>query len=464
MKKILVVGGGPGGYVAAIKAAQMGAQAHIVERREFGGTCLNVGCIPTKALLRSALFYKHVKDGDVAGVKAERVTLDWAEAQAHKQAVVNRLVGGVGGLLKANKVAVHKGEAAFAAPGVVTVDGKAPPQLANPDAVIVASGSVPAPLAFPGADLPAVIDSTGALALAKLPRSVCIVGGGVIGVEFASVFASAGARVAIVELLPEILPSVDAGIARMARVALERAGVRVLTGAKLAAVRQGGADEASVEVEAGGGRLTLAAEKVLVGVGRKPDTAALALEKAGVGTVRGAIKVDGNFETGARGVFAIGDCNAQVMLAHAASAQGEAAVEYILTGRHHYDPRIIPSCIYTEPEIATVGLSLGQARAQGFDAVEGLFDLAGNGKAMIDGGGPGVVKVVADRRLGEVLGVHMIGPHVTEMIAEAVAVMEAEGLVEDLLRTVHPHPTVSEAVGEAARAVFGNAIHWPPRS
>jgi dihydrolipoamide dehydrogenase len=459
-KKIIIIGGGPGGYVAAIRAAQLGAEVHIAESGRFGGTCLNIGCIPTKALLHSAFFYKHIKEGYAAGVRAEKVTLDWAAAQKQKNTVTDRLVDGVNGLLAANGVAIHKGRASFAGRNTVSVGGK---MLPEPDAVIIASGSVPVALDFPGAALPQVIDSAQALALDAIPASVCVIGGGVIGVEFASLFSAAGSKVSIVEMLPKILPLVDGQIADLVSGALAKDGVDILTGAKLAAVKKTEGDNVVAEIEHQGKKKQIETAVVLVAVGRKPRTEGLALDKAGIRTDRGAIIVDGNFETSTKGVFAIGDCNAKNMLAHAASAQGEAAVEFILEGKHNYNASAVPSCVYTDPEIAAVGLTEKAACENGFDYAVGTFDLRGNGKSMIDGGAAGLVKIVADKRLGEVLGVHMIGPHVTDMIAEAAVVMEMEGLVEDVVRTVHPHPTVSEAMSEAMRDVFGNAIHWPPK-
>ncbi|MDR3364069.1 MAG: dihydrolipoyl dehydrogenase [Clostridiales Family XIII bacterium] len=459
MKKILVIGGGPGGYVAAIKAAQMGAEVHLAESGSLGGTCLNIGCIPTKALLHSAFFYKEIIGGSVAGVRAEKVSLDWAAVQGQKRAVTDRLAKGVGGLLAANKVKVHAGKAVFADRRTVLASGNALPSM---DAIIIASGSAPVQLNFPGADLPQVVDSTQALSLGKIPASITIIGGGAIGVEFASIFSSLGANVHIAEMMPEILPPIDKQIAALARSGLEKNGVSILTGAKLAGVAKGKGKTVCAEIEYEGALKQIESEIVLVAVGRKPYTEGLGLEKAGIRTERGAIAIDENFETSAKNIFAVGDCNALNMLAHAASAQGEAAVEFILGGKHDYPAAIIPSCIYTQPEIAAVGLTEEAAKARGLDYAVGCFDLGGNGKAMIDGGG-GLVKIIADRQFGEIVGVHMIGPHVTDMIAEASAVMRMEGLADNLVRTVHPHPSVSEAVREAAMAVFGNAIHWPPK-
>ena len=460
MKRIIIIGGGPGGYVAAIKAAQSGAETHLIEAGRLGGTCLNIGCIPTKSLLHSAFFYNDLINKRVAGINAENITIDWGAIQKHKTEVTERLVNGVKGLLSANKVTVHNGVATFAAPDAVTVNGEVLPKS---DAIIIATGSQPVRLNFPGADLPQVIDSTKALSLDQIPRSISIIGGGVIGVEFASIFSSLNCKATIIEMMPEILPPIDVQIARILRAKLEKDGIDVLTGAKLCAVKKNENGGVSIALEVDGKGAEIQTDAVLVAVGRIPNTKTLGLEDKGIRTERGSVVVDENFSTNINGVFAIGDCNSKNMLAHAASAQGEAVIDYIMHGRHSYNNQIIPSCIYTKPEIAAVGMTEEAALKSGLDIGIGIFDLHGNGKAMIDGGESGMIKIIADKKLGEVIGVHIIGPHATEMISEACSVMKMEGLVEDIVRTVHPHPTVSESIGEAARAVFGNAIHWPPQ-
>ena len=458
-KKITIIGGGPGGYVAAIRAARLGAEVHLAESGRFGGTCLNAGCIPTKTLLRATAFYKQMKDGAIAGVRAENVTLDWAEVQERKTSVVDSLVNGVNALLIANGVSIHRGEAAFTDSRTVSVSGKALPAA---DAIIIASGSVPVRLSLPGAELRQVIDSAGALALTKIPESVCVAGGGVVGVEFASVFSAAGSKVSIVEALPEILPMADRQAAVMMRGILESGGVEVMTGAKILAVEEGKSGRVIYEIEQVSGKKRVESEFVLAAVGRRANIAGLDLDIAGVRTANGAILADDNFETSAKGIFAVGDCNAAHMLAHAASAQGEAAAEYIMEGRHDYRAGAIPYCVYTSPEMAGIGLTEEDAKKRGINCATGIFDLKANGKALIDGGA-GFVKIIADRESGELLGAHMIGPRVTDMIAEIAVAMSMEGLAEDVARTVHAHPTVSEAVREAALAVSGGAIHWPPK-
>ncbi len=459
-KKIIVIGGGPGGYVAAIRAAQLGAEVHLVENEHIGGTCLNVGCIPTKALLHAAELYHAITHGASQGIKADNVTVDWPAVMARKRAVVTKLVRGVEGLLKANGVAVHRGTGALKDPRTVAISGDSPAVL-EADAVILATGSEPVRLSFPGADLPGVIDSTAALSLAAIPASIAIVGGGVIGVEFAALYRSFGAAVTVIEMLPQILPPVDGEIAALIRGHLAKQGVKFLTGARLGEVKKTAAGLAAV-VAAGDQTQEIVAEQVLVAVGRRPRTAGLGLENAGIAAERGRIKVDANFMTNRSGVYAVGDVNGLIMLAHAASAQGIAAVEHALGHRSAYHAHTIPSCIYTSPEVAGVGLTEEAAKAQGVAYKTGIFPLAGNGKALIESGGTGQIKIISGAKHGEILGVHIFGPRATDLIAEAALALRLEATVDELVTTIHAHPTVSEAMGEAALAVAGAAIHWPP--
>ena len=460
-KKVIVIGGGPGGYVAAIRAAQLGAETHLVEKENLGGTCLNVGCIPTKALLHTSELYRMVKNSERIGLKGDSVTLDWPALLNRKQSVVRRLVGGVGGLLKANGVAVHKGVGEVAGVGTVKVHGDKE-EVLTADVIIMASGSVPVKLNFPGADLPGVIDSTGALSLPKPPASMVIVGGGVIGIEIAALYAALDCKVTVVELLPEILPGIDSEIAATLKQTLVKEGVVFMNGAKLDSITQA-AGGLAAKVMVGPEAKELVAETVLVAVGRRAYTDGAGLEAAGVKLERGKVVVDANYRTNVPGIYAIGDCNGLTMLAHAASHQGIAAVEHALghAAVGHGQP-IVPACIYTSPEAAAVGITEDKAKEQGIAYKKGVFPLAGNGKSMIDEGENGFIKILAGAKYGEILGVHMVGPRVTEMIGEATLAMRLEATVDELVTTIHAHPTVAEAIGEAALAVDGLAIHWPP--
>ena len=451
-KKIVVIGGGPGGYSAAIKAAQLGAQVTLAEPCSMGGTCLNVGCIPTKALLHSCEFYHKIKSGAVPGVKANAV-IDWVEMQNYKEALIGQLTGGVSALLRHNGVQLLE-EKAFPLPGGKVKIGSA--ELAA-DAVILATGSVSVKPNFPGAETKGVIDSAEALALGEIPKSLVIVGGGVIGVEFATLFSRLGTQVTVLEILSEILPTFDAEATDCLHEKLESDGVKIYTEALLTSVAKSpsGLTACFKQKDA---EHRLETDYVLVAAGRRPNTDELGLDPLGVKTVKGAVEVDRNFRTNLPGLYAVGDCNGENMLAHAAIAQGITAAGHIMGDSIRYNPKIVPRCCYSSPEIAAVGMTEKQVKDSGLEYSVGLFNLSGNGKAQIDGGG-GFVKIIADKLLGEILGVHIIGPSATEMIGEAAVCMSMEGTVEDIYSTIHSHPTVSEAIGEAAMSVFGKPLH-----
>lgn len=449
--KVIIIGAGPGGYVCAIRAAQLGAEVHLIERETVGGTCLNVGCIPTKVLLHAADTLNTLH-GQTC-IKTEGLSLDWAELQREKQRTVNQLVRGVDGLLRANGVSMHKGEAFLKTANTVSVGGES----LSADAIVLATGSSPSAIPFQGNDLPGVIDSTEALSLEAVPKSLAILGGGVIGCEFAYLYSSLGAKVAVVEMLPQILPTLDGQIAAKLRKALEQRGVEIHASARLQKARQAdGALTLELEVEAAR-QEELLCEKLLVAVGRRPNTSGLNLEGVGVKTENGAVKVDADFSTNIPGIYAIGDCNGQIMLAHAASAQGEYVAEAIMGKQGYYNA----DCIYTQPQVASVGLSEKAAQSAGVEYKLGLFPMAGNGKALIDGGRDGLVKVLASPE-GQLLGAHIIGPDAVEMIGEMALAINIQAMDEDITSTIHPHPSVSEAIAEAVLALTGRAIHWPP--
>ena len=457
-KRIIVVGGGPGGYVAAIRAAQLGAQVQLVERESVGGVCLNVGCIPTKAMLHAAETYQSVLHGKSVGVITENAKVDWPGVIKYKGSVVNRLVKGVEGLLKANGVTVHRGNAVLKSPSSVDVNGST----LEADTIILATGSAPARPNFPGSQFPGVIDSTAALSLDRIPESMIILGGGVIGVEFASMYRDFGCKVTIVEMLPRILPGIDSEIVERLHKELTRKGIEIHTGARLTEVKQNGS-QLSLSVETHGKRAELVSEKLLVAVGRRACINGMGLEAVGVTVENGRIRVDEHFVTSIPGIYAIGDCSSPIMLAHVASAQGVAAVEHALGHHPVYIGHVIPACIYVNPEIATVGLTEEQAREKGLRFKTGVFELAGNGKSIIESDGVGFIKIIAGSKHGEILGVHIWGPRATDLIAEAALAIRLEATVDELISTIHAHPTVGEAMPEAALAVDELAIHWPPR-
>lgn len=458
-KRIVVIGGGPGGYVTAIRAAQLGASVSLVEENKLGGTCLNVGCIPTKALIHASSAYETLKrDAELLGIQVSAPTIDWKKTSTYKDSVVNRLVKGVSGLLAANGIKVYKGHAEVVDAHRVEVDG----EKIEADYIIIASGSEPVSLKIPGIDSNGVIDSTGALSLEELPESMIIIGGGVIGIEFASMFASVGVKCTIVEALPYILPPIDKEIVESVRIDLEQRGIEVLVNTKVKAVIEENG-KLRVQVDRNGEDGFITGDKIVVAVGRRPKTDAKELERVGVKTERGRIVTDDRFRTSVPSIFAIGDCNGKLMLAHAASAQGVAAVETIMTGKSHYSDKAVPSCIYLEPEVASVGMKEEDVQAAGIPYNVGKFSLAGNGKSLIENGGKGLIKIIADKKYGEILGVHLYGPRVTELISACVLAIQLEATVDELIDCVWAHPSVSESIGEAAEAVCGNAIHWPPK-
>ena len=457
-KRIIVIGAGPGGYVTAIKAAQLGADVSVIEEDHVGGTCLNVGCIPTKALIHvSSLYDSIIREAGTVGVHVTGAAVDWSEAVKYKESVVKRLVGGVDSLLKANGVKKYTGHGRIIDAHTVDAAGEE----LTADYIILATGSEPVYLKLPGADLPGVLDSTQALALTKIPKSIVIIGGGVIGIEFAAMFAAVGAKCTIVEALPYILPPVDKEIVALVQGDLEKRGIEVAVNSKVESIeRQDGL--LTVYAKRQEEDLAVTGEAVIVAVGRRPRTANIGLEDAGVVLERGRIVTDEHFRTSVPGIFAVGDCNGKLMLAHAASAQGVAAVEYIMRGEGSFEEATAPACIYLEPEVAGVGLREDEAAAKGIEYKAGRFMLSGNGKSLIENGGVGMIKIIADAKYGEVLGVHMYGPRVTELIAACSLAIRLEATVDELISTIWAHPSVGEAIGEAALDVFQASIHWPP--
>ena len=456
---VIVIGGGPGGYVAALRAAQLGAKVAVVERDSLGGVCLNWGCIPTKALIKTAEVFWLAKNGAKFGVIVDTPRVDWAKAQARKKKIAEQLVSSVGMLLNRAKVQVVKGTGRLVSPTAVQVtaaDGQTR-RLEAPK-IILATGSSPVSLPIPGIDHPNVLDSTGALALESLPRSMLIIGGGVIGAEFASLFNMLGVEVTVVEMLDRLLPLVDSSIGDAAKWVFDSRGIKSYLKARVTRIETG-QKALTVTVEAPEGEKKIQAEKVLSAVGRRPNLANLGLDEIGVKYDRGGIKVDEMMCTNVSNIYAIGDAVGGMMLAHLASRQGEVAAENIMGHRTRMNNRVVPSCIFTYPEAASVGLSEADARQQGYRVKIGLFPLNSNGKALIEGESEGFVKVVADEKFGEVLGVHIVGPHASDLILEPNLGITLENTVAEFAAAIHPHPTLGEAIAEALLAVDGRAIH-----
>lgn len=452
---VLVIGGGPGGYVAAIRAAQLGANVTLIEKGEIGGTCLNRGCMPTKALLHSAEIYELATGSESAGIIGNDVSVDWTKVQANRAGVVSKLTNGVKALVKANKIKLVEGKAVFIGPKTVKVGQK---QYSGVK-VIIAAGSFPIVPNIPGIrDSKACISSTEALTLSSIPKSMLIIGGGVIGLELGSVYNTFGTKVTVVEAMPKLLPLMDAELTSMVRGQLEAKGIEILTGSKVCSIsdKDNGAD---VEIETDGGKRVLNAEKVLFCVGRGADISELGLETAGIKVENGFIKANGNLETKVPGVYAVGDCTGKLMLAHAAMAMGETAAENAMGASKEFRPEQSPSCAYVGPEFAGVGLTEEAAKGKGLSIKVGRFPTSANGRSLVMNHTDGMIKVIADAKYGEILGVHILAANATDLIEEAALAIKLECTVDELIDTIHCHPTVSEGLREAALAVDKHAIH-----
>ncbi|MCR4673358.1 MAG: dihydrolipoyl dehydrogenase [Lachnospiraceae bacterium] len=455
---ILIIGGGPGGYTAALKAAMMGAKTVLIEKDQVGGTCLNRGCIPTKALLQSAERYQEAKGSSAYGVRAENVALDMKKVDAFRKRSVKTLVKGIEYLINARKVELVRGEASFRDAKTVLVhkaDGTEEELTAKN--IIIAAGSEVSFPPIPGIRGRGVITSTEALECETLPESMVIIGGGVIGVEIATAYAAFGVKITILEAMDSLLPNIDREVSAEFK-SLVKGRFKVFTGARVEEIldREEGGKIVKYTLE--GEEKEVSADKVLVCIGRKPSIEGLGLERAGVQTERGRVLVDENFKTSADGIYCIGDANGKCMLAHAAAAQGKIVVTRLLGEECGIDPDLVSSCIYTDPEIASVGISEEQAKAAGLAYKAGKFNFAANGRSMILGKRTGFVKMIAEAESGRVLGVHMIGPCATELIAECALAIKMKCTVTDIADTIHAHPTVSEAVEEAAESLLGGAI------
>jgi dihydrolipoamide dehydrogenase len=461
---LVVIGTGPGGYVCAIRAAQLGLKVAVVEKRKtHGGTCLNVGCIPSKALLHaSEMFEEAGHTFEKLGIVVGKPKLDLKAMMAHKQETIDANVTGVGFLLKKNKIDAFHGTASIPAAGKVVVtaeDGKT--QEIETKNIVIATGSESAPLPGVTIDEKTVVTSTGALEIGSVPKELVVVGAGVIGLEIGSVWSRLGAKVTVVEYLDRILPGMDGEVAKQFQRILEKQGFSFQLGSKVTKVETGKKGGATVTVEpaAGGEAKTLNADIVLVAIGRRPNTDGLGLDKAGVATEKGRVVIDDHFKTNVAGIYAIGDVVRGPMLAHKAEDEGVAVAEIIAGKAGHVNYDAIPGIVYTAPEVAAIGKTEEELKAAGVAYKIGKFPFTANGRARAMRHTDGFVKVLADAATDRVLGCHIIGPHAGDLIAEVTVLMEFGGSSEDLARTCHAHPTLAEAVKEAAMAVEKRQIH-----
>ncbi len=453
-----VVGGGPGGYVAAIRAAQMGGKVLIVEQRKLGGVCLNRGCIPTKTLLHSAEKWLELQRCDEYGLRAENVSFDFSRVMQRKNEVVNKLQSGIEQLVKSNDIEIVYGRATLQGDGKLSVARDGAILDVQARNIIVATGAESVRLPVQGGDLPEVIDSDGVLDLAEVPKNIVIIGAGAVGIEFAAILRAFGCEITVVEMLPSILPGIDEELVKRMGLILRRQGIKMMVNTRVTGIRQV-AEGAVVTLDSGKGAQEVVAEKVLVAAGRRPVVTDLGLEKAGVHYSPKGIPVNQRMETNIPGIYAIGDVTGQFMWAHAASGEGMVAAENAMGDYTVMDYTAVPGCIFTTPEIAMVGITQQQARAQSREVRIGKFNFAANGKAVSMGATDGLVKIIAGGDDGKVLGMHILGPHASDLIMEGAIAIRNGLSAEQLASTIHPHPTLTEAVMEAAHGIYGYMIH-----
>jgi dihydrolipoamide dehydrogenase len=459
---VAIIGSGPGGYVGAIRAAQLGMSVLVVEKESrLGGVCTLRGCIPTKALLHTADVLEQTRHGAEVGVATREIRLELAAAMKHKEKVVRQSSNGVSFLMKKNGVEVANGFGRIAGPGKVSVTGSdGAERTYSARNILVATGSTPRSLPGIEIDHKTILSSDSILEIPEVPKSLLVIGSGAVGVEFASIFARFGSKTAVIEILPRVVPIEDEEISRELAASFKRQGIAVYVDTRIERLAK---TESGVEVLArSSGEKTenFKAEKVLMAVGRKPLSEGIGLEAAGVATDKGYVRADGLMRTNVPGIFAIGDVVPTAQLAHVASAEAVVAVEQ-MAGREprplNYDQ--VPGCTYCTPEIGSIGLTEAKARERGYDVAVGKFPFAANGKARILNETGGFVKIVGEKKYDEVLGIHIIGPHATELIAEAAAALRLEATSEELVQTIHAHPTLSEVMHEASEAVEGKPIH-----
>ncbi len=460
-RDLVVIGAGPGGYVAAIRAAQLGLSTTLVEKdSRLGGTCLLRGCIPTKALIETAYLFSKTKSFKEFGINVSQLAIDWAAAQSRKDKTVLRLSKGVEFLMKKNKVDVVYGRGQMSGPGVVEVVGnEGESKKISATSILIATGSEPR--IFPPFDIkhPAVITSNEALDLTAIPTSMAVIGAGAVGIEFASIFQALGSHVTLIEVMDQILPFEDPDVAMALHKELQKHGMKIHVATKVESIVPSG-DSVHLQISGKSGKVEMHVGIVLVAVGRKPVTDGLNLESIGINVEKGYIMVNNFCETNVPGYFAIGDVIPTPQLAHVASAEGKMVVEKIAgkeTKPLNYDR--VPFCTYCHPEVARVGLTEAEARKRGHDVNIGMFNFAALGKAAIIGEREGFVKIIAEKKYGEILGASIIGPHATELIAEPASFMAAEGTMSEMIGMMHAHPTLYEAVLEAAEAWAGHPIH-----
>jgi dihydrolipoamide dehydrogenase len=459
-EKLAIIGGGPAGYVGAIRGAQLGAEVILIEKKEVGGTCLNVGCIPTKTLTSTAHLYTLMKKSSNWGIEAGFPSLNWDQVMRRKEQVVRRLVNGVKFLLKERKVNLISGSASFLDEKTLLIkkaDGGI--EKLQADKILISTGSVPIELPVSGTDLDGVVDSTKALSFEEVPKTLLIVGGGYIGCEFASIYHSFGTEVTIVEMLPQILPGEDEEIVSSLRRKWEKEGIKIYTESRVTGIYSKDAETRKVKISTPKGELEILSEKVLISVGRKAYTSGLNLKEIGIQQVQDKIKVDEYLRTSLEGIYSAGDCIGGYLLAHVASMEAECAVENALGGNVKMDYTAVPRSIFTYPEIGGVGLTENEALNKGLKIKTGRFPFIANGRALAEDETEGMVKIIADEKSDKILGCIIMGNRGTDLIAELALGIKMGTKLKDLIETIHAHPTLAEAVRESALKSAGRPIH-----
>ncbi|MGJ9458965.1 dihydrolipoyl dehydrogenase [Oceanobacillus sp. CF4.6] len=459
---VIIIGGGPAGYVTGIRATQLGLKTAIVEKEKLGGTCLHAGCIPSKALLRSAEIYANTKNGEKYGVIAPEVGLDFSKVQSRKEEIVTRLFKGIQHLMKKGNIDVYEGTGSITESRDVSVksSNEEEQHILHSKNIILATGSRPKTLPGLEVDGDYVMTSEEALILEALPDSIIIVGGGVIGIEWASMLADFGLQVTVIEYADRILPTEDKDVSKEVQRLMKKKGVKVVTGAKVLPETLEKGDGVSIKAAHKGKEKLFSADKLFVSVGRLPNTEGLGLENTTIEMDRGSIQANEYYQTNERNIYAVGDVIGGLQLAHVASHEGIVAIEHIAGSNPvPLNYTVVPRCIYSSPEVASVGLTEDEAKEKGYQVKIGKFPFRAIGKALVFGESDGFVKLVVEEGSKKLLGAHMVGPHVTDMITEAGLAQVLGATSMDIAHNIHPHPTLTEAVGEAALAVDGMEIH-----
>ncbi len=461
---VVVLGAGPGGYVSAIRAAQLGAKTAIIEKNKVGGTCLNVGCIPTKALMKNVEILHYIDAGKKRGIKVKgELELDYAKAVKAKDKAVKQLVNGVTGLLGSNEITMYQGM------GTVKAGNKIEVAAENGDIetieygkLILATGSSPKMPPIPGADLEGVMTSEGFLSITEVPEKLVVIGAGVIGCELATVFKAYGSQITMVEMMDKPVAILDSDVANYMEGILTQQGIDLKLGKQVKSIARNDAGSLDVTIaDKDGNEEVVSGDKVLISIGRGPNVAGL--DELGLETERGYVVVNDKLETSAKDVYAIGDVTGKKLLAHVASEMGVVAAENAMGASKIMDLSIVPSCIYTIPEVGCVGMSEKEAKDAGYDVICGKFPLVACGKAVATGDTEGMFKIVADKKTRKVLGAHLVGKSATELVAEMAAYMKMNATVDDVVDTIHAHPTISESIAEAARDIDNCTIHMPKK-